>query len=184
MKRIAIEDIDAGKPLPYSLCRKDGQELVAAGVRITQDDLSALFDRLEGKVYRADDAADETDVVISVDSLSPGATLPADLFDVNQILLLKAGSKITPRFIQVIRARGIREVKIDAAAAAELQGELSGDSDTPAEPEAPPRAAVQSVTKATESLDAVIEQSELPAVRMPPRSGARKSLLNRAALQM
>ena len=105
MKRIALEDIDTHKPLAFDVCDADGRDLIAAGERVTPGQIAHLIERLEGQVFCDDDATDDSHVVISVDRLSPGTTLPADLFDVNHILLLRAGSKITPRFIQAIRDR-------------------------------------------------------------------------------
>ncbi len=51
---------------------------------------------------------------IEVRNLSIGTELENDIYDDHGVLLLKAGQPVTERFLQVLRNRGIRQVKSDA----------------------------------------------------------------------
>ncbi len=70
----------------------------------------------------ADGSEDENAWAISVDrlrmeiahSLQAGMSLAKDIYDESGVLLLAAGSRITPRFLQLLRERGVRRVRLGA----------------------------------------------------------------------
>lgn len=59
-------------------------------------------------------------------SVRTGMALPADVFDESGVLLLAAGSKVTPRFLQLLRERGVSRVRLRPAAPGHEVQEVSG----------------------------------------------------------
>ncbi len=130
-------------------------------------------------------------ITIAVKSLTPGAVLPADLHDLHDlqgILLLKSGSRITERFIHAILARGIETVETDVEAAKSIQEGGGDQDDTGSETSQsrPPETIVPAeevVTAGTLLLDKAIETGQLPDLPMPPHGGAAKGLLDLKSLR-
>ena len=129
MKELSLDSIEFGKPLPYALLDAQGQEVVAAGQIVSRRYVERLQQKLPEGVYgEQDDATGDADAPsppeqsghrngvnssVPVSALKPDTLLPADLYDLNRVLLLRAGSTITERFIEAICARGITEVETD-----------------------------------------------------------------------
>ena len=97
LKKIALEDIVIGVPVAHDLCDAVGESIVPAGTTFT----TAIRDRIRARAgehvhVEVEAPAEEESITISVDALVPDEALPADLFDIHNVLLLRSGSKITP----------------------------------------------------------------------------------------
>ena len=105
---------------------------------------------------------------ITVGSLRIGSKLEEDVFDENGVLLLRAGSEITERFVERLKSRGICELH-------SRRGGKGADGSGREQQELQARAD-QAATAATRLLDEDIEQSrfdtDLPQQRNDRASGS------------
>lgn len=126
--KLASNSLIAGMRLPGAVFDERGKFVFPAGKCITTDDIEAitsLYDHglfgdehwpgefLQDTHPTAGSADEQTAVrIIKVDDLTTGMRLPDDVYDSDSdVLLLAAGSEITPRFLQLLRARGIRTIR-------------------------------------------------------------------------
>lgn len=144
--------IHPGFRLPGALCDRHGRVLLTAGTELTAalcgelererhgtlyvgSDWPENFDWATGQVL--DDLEDASET-ISVASLRPGMRLAQDIYDAHDLLLLAAGMRVTPRFLDLLRQRSIHVVHLRATPPERKPPVASEDDDeesvtTPAE---------------------------------------------------
>jgi len=131
MQRIDPSRLPTGRALLANLYDADGRLLWPRGATLEAIDLKLSTDRTRNGVYAdgplespgaldpscdpatADAGADPTDRhEVSVDHLRPGSTLAQSIYDTRDVLLLTAGTVVTPKFLVNLRERGIRSIRV------------------------------------------------------------------------
>ncbi len=105
------------------------------------DALDSLFAAAAGETTPPDAPDDDATRALSVielrkiilESVKSGLALPDDIYDDNGVLLLAAGSLITPRFMQLLRERGVTNVKLRSREPAKPRI-ITPDDDPPPRP--------------------------------------------------
>jgi HD-GYP domain-containing protein (c-di-GMP phosphodiesterase class II) len=139
-RRIPREMLRPGLCLPGDLFDADGRLIFRSGARLTRVDISRIRRQSGSGVFGGSDwpelssggsspsRATEADVTsISVDALRDGMKLTEDIYDQSDVLLVAAGTKITTRFLELLKRRNIKSVKLRSAA-------VERKPDAPSEP--------------------------------------------------
>ncbi len=128
-RRIPREILRVGFCLPGALRGRDGRVLLDAGARIGPSDMDQIESHAVSGLYAEDDwpenflteatqvgAPQPEGVTISVDQLQCGTRLPQEICDgPSSVLLLAAGTKITERFLELLKRRNIKTVTLGTA---------------------------------------------------------------------
>ena len=119
---VSRQHIRPGFHLPGSLKTRHGQVVLPAGVVLTDAHIAKLVPLLKAGLFADErwdapsgerqDGEPGLDDVVSVDHLRVGATVTRGLYDDAGVLLLAAGSVITPRFLTLLRQRGVRQLRL------------------------------------------------------------------------
>ncbi len=145
LKRLRENVIQVGLRLPGDLCDSAGGVLFGSGVMLSEAHMALLGRWLGSGIYGGQEwpkamvdpvaesqpaesraprrgsrrepasmpSRDKT--VVQVASLKPGSQLLENLYDLTGVLLLSAGSEVTPRFLDLLSRRDIQTVKLRPA---------------------------------------------------------------------
>lgn len=140
-RAVTIDEIELGTPLKGDLVDEAGEVLFAAGRKLDKFDLVILQARPEGRIFLTEDQpaqgaastrngpaqdrsgpgakpSDDGPIrKVSASSLRAGMTLTQSLYDLNGVLLLAAGCKVTERFLVLLRERSISVLEMRGAGA-------------------------------------------------------------------
>ncbi len=117
MHTVDISTLSPGQRVPCDVYDSNGNLMLQAEQTIEQSDLIELQDRAHDELFYAEEPIVMTpdtepleDHVLTVSELRIGQALRGDIVDANGVLLLARGAVITERFIERLKARGIKQV--------------------------------------------------------------------------